>query len=388
MQSVCKRLYIYNLTIVDDWTNAMQKLGFCTLHKHNCCIQIFICMGLFFNSITKGTCIRWLQNVFHRSMWSSMKKFIKIYWIHLKCSKCPYAACRTMLKAFERFSVSCFIVLPFIVRIHANAIASIIAAICPLYTLHLHGAGPGFSLFHWHLSPRSRTLSTIFLRLQYVHDNNNAGKEEEEEKKEQKTNTLQQLQNDREREKNAKELKQWMWSNANAYLFQSQVTIAIFFPLSKQSNVVIIFLLLCLYLCNLISYTHTNTQLTQLINLVLRLICVHDMYSTYLERLHLPRIETVEIEAEAEKNKLIYLISRFYRYLVQILSLSHFLSISKREGKSTSFALFSPLALVGWQSILRNSILNWLWAGKKTVQFFFCCRPREEKKIMSKRNHR
>lgn len=212
-----------------------------------------------------------------------------------------------------------------------------------------------------------------------VHDNNNAGKEEEE-KKEQKTNTLQQLQNDREREKNAKELKQWMWSNANAYLFQSQVTIAIFFPLSKQSNVVIIFLLLCLYLCNLISYTHTNTQLTQLINLVLRLICVHDMYSTYLERLHLPRIETVEIEAEAEKNKLIYLISRFYRYLVQILSLSHFLSISKREGKSTSFALFSPLALVGWQSILRNSILNRLWAGKKTVQFFFCCRPREEKK--------
>lgn len=203
-------------------------------------------------------------------------------------------------------------------------------------------------------------------------DNNNAGKEEEE-KKEQKTNTLQQLQNDREREKNAKELKQWMWSNANAYLFQSQVTIAIFFPLSKQSNVVIIFLLLCLYLCNLISYTHTNTQLTQLINLVLRLICVHDMYSTYLERLHLPRIETVEIEAEAEaeKNKLIYLISRFYRYLVQILSLSHFLSISKREGKSTSFALFSPLALVGWQSILRNSILNRLWAGKKTVQFFF-----------------
>lgn len=140
-----------------------------------------------------------------------------------------------------------------------------------------------------------------------VHDNNNAGKEEEEEKNEQKTNTLQQLQNDREREKNAKELKQWMWSNANAYLFQSQVTIAIFFPLSKQSNVVIIFLLLCLYLCNLISYTHTNTQLTQLINLVLRLICVHDMYSTYLERLHLPRIETVEIEAEAEaeaeKNK-------------------------------------------------------------------------------------
>lgn len=74
MQSVCERLYIYNLTIVDDWTNAMQKLGFCTLHKHNSCIQIFICMGIFSNSITKGTCIRWLQNVFHRSMWSSMKK--------------------------------------------------------------------------------------------------------------------------------------------------------------------------------------------------------------------------------------------------------------------------------------------------------------------------
>lgn len=94
IQSVCKRLYIYNLTIVDDWTNAMQKLGFCTLHKHNRCIQIFICMGLFSIQSRKEHAFigcKTFCTVQCDRQWKNSSKFIEFIW-NVRNAPMPHVA--------------------------------------------------------------------------------------------------------------------------------------------------------------------------------------------------------------------------------------------------------------------------------------------------------